>query len=85
MEQSLTKLFNINKSLISEKDELRKKLFEKYNYFKFSEKLKRAESDFFHNVSRVMEDEDKEFEKLRKKYEKLRYLISAIDELKKEY
>ena len=83
MEEILDNLFNINKSLICKKDELRKKLFEKYNYFKCSEKLKREESDFFYNVSIVMED--KEFEKLRRKYEKLRYLISSIDELKKEY
>ena len=29
MEESLTKLFKLNETLISEKDEIRKKLFEK--------------------------------------------------------
>ena len=83
MEESLDNLFNLNKSLICKKDELRKKRFEKYNYFKSSEYLRREESQFFKNVS-VLND-DKEFEKLRKKYEKLRYLTCSIDELKKEY
>ena len=83
MEQSLDNLFNINKSLICKKDELRKKLFEKYNYFKISEKLIMHESQFFKNISYLIEDE--EFENLRKKYEKLRYLTCSIDELKKEY
>ena len=83
MEQSLDNLFNINKSLICKKDELRKKLFEKYSYFKCSEDLKMEESTFFKNVSIIMKD--KEFEKLRRKYEKLRYLTCSIDELKEEY
>ena len=83
MEESLDNLFNINKSLICKKDELRKKLFEKYNYFKSSEDLRMEESRFFKNVSVLIND--KEFEKLRRKYEKLRYLTCSIDELKKEY
>ena len=41
------------------------------------------ESRFFKNVSVLIND--KEFEKLRRKYEKLRYLTCSIDELKKEY
>ena len=83
MEESLDNLFNINESLICKKDQLRKKLLEKYNYYKISEELKMRESDFFRNISQLIND--KEFEKLRRKYEKLRYLISSIDELKKEY
>ena len=83
MEESLDNLFNINKSLICKKDELKKKLFEKYNNFKCYFKLEREEIIFFHNVSIVMKDE--EFEKLRIKYDKLRDLIFTIDRLKKEY
>ena len=83
MEESLDNLFNINKSLICKKDELRKKLFEKYNYNKCSKELEMEESNFFRIVSRKFND--KEFEELIRKYEKLSYLISSIDELKKEY
>ena len=47
MEESLDNLFNINKSLICTKDDLKKKLFEKFNYCKFSESLLREELIFF--------------------------------------
>ena len=83
MEKSLDSLFILNKSLICEREELRKKLFEKYHNLKISESTKMSESDFFKNVSYSIDDE--EFEKTRKKHEKLRYLISSIDELQKEY
>ena len=80
MEQSLTTLFRLNETLISEKYEIRKKLFEKcINSF---EDTSREDSCFFNRISSKMND--KEYENLKNKYEKLRYLISAIDELKKE-
>ena len=83
MEEILDNLFNINKSLISKKDELRKKLFEKYIYFKCSDCIRmQEESDFFSRFSRIINDE--EFEKLRRKYEKIIYIIYSIDELKEE-
>ena len=81
MKESLDNLFNINKSLICKKDELRKKLFEKFNYFKCSKDLEIEESNFFKRASII---NDKEFEELRKKYQKLNYLIFSIDEFKKE-
>ena len=77
MEESLANLFNINKSLISKKDELRKKLFEKFNYCRCSEDLKIEESTFFKRASIIIND--KEFDELLKKYEKLSYLIFSID------
>ena len=77
MEESLDNLFNINKSLICKKDELRKKLFEKYNYCICSRDLEREESNFFERASRIIND--KEFDELFKKYEKLIYLIYSID------
>ena len=77
MEESLDNLFKINESLISKKDELRKKLFEKYNYCICSRDLEREESNFFERASRIIND--KEFDELLKKYEKLSYLIFSID------
>ena len=83
MEESLDNLFNKNKSLICTKDDLRKKLFEKIKYCKFSESLLKEEFIFFDKVSSIIND--KEFDELFKKYEKLSCLISSIDQLKKEY
>ena len=77
MEESLDNLFNINKSLICKKDELRKKLFEKYNYCICSRDLEREESTFFERASSIIND--KEFEKLRIKYRNLSYLLYSID------
>ena len=82
MEESLQNLFNINESLIGKKEELRKKLFQIYFNFKITEDIKMRESDFFKNISPLI---NREFQKTRKKYEKLRYLTCSIDELKKEY
>ena len=82
-EVSLDKLFKINKSLICKKDELRKNLFEKFNYCEFSEALLREEYNFFDKVSSIINDN--EFDKLLKKYEKLSHIIYSIDELKKDY
>ena len=82
MEESLTKLSKINETLISEIDEIRKKLFEKY--FNNSKELCHEESSFFCNISRYMKDKDKEYENLRIKYEKLRSLIFYINQLVKE-
>ena len=83
MEQCLDNLFSINKSLIRIENSLREKLFEEYFKIKSFEDLRLQESLFFKNVSLIIKD--KEFEKLRKKYEKLRYLTCSIDELEKEY
>ena len=80
MEESLTKLFKLNETLISKKDEIRKKLFEKYiNSF---EDISMEDSSFFYNISRKMKD--KEYENLRIKYEKLNNLIYYINQLEKE-
>ena len=77
MEESLANLFKINESLISKKDELRKKLFETFNYCICSRDLEIEESTFFKRASRIIND--KEFDELLKKYEKLSYLIFSID------
>ena len=76
MEESLDNLININKSLICKKDEIRKKLFEKFNYCKCAEKLEKEESNFFRRASLIFNDE--EFEKLRKEHERLCYLTCSI-------
>ena len=77
MEESLTKLFKLNETLISEKDEIRKKLFEKcINSF---EGISMEDSSFLYDISRKMKD--KEYENLRIKYEKLKNLIYYINQL----
>ena len=83
MEKSLDELNIINKSLINEKDELRKKLFEKIIYCEYFEKLEHAENDFFERVSDIFKDE--EYEKLRISHRRLCYLINSIDYFIKEY
>ena len=75
-------LDNINKLLICKKEEIRKKLFTKLKYCRCSEELKIQEYDFFQRSSIIIND--KEFEELRKEYEKISYLICLIDELKKK-
>ena len=82
MEESLDNLFNINKSLISKKNELRKKIYETIVNCIFFPVLEIEESTFFKRASRIFND--KEFDELFKKYEKLSYLICSIDEFKKE-
>ena len=80
MEESLTKIFKLNETLISKKDEIRKKLFEKcINSF---EDISMEDSSFFYNISRKMKD--KEYENLRIKYEKLKDLIYLIHQLEEE-
>ena len=77
MEESLTKLFKLNETLISKKDEIRKKLFEKcINSF---EGISMEDSSFLYNISSKMKD--KEYENLRIKYEKLKNLIHYINQL----
>ena len=83
MEETFDKLSIINKSLICKRDELRKKLFEKYNYCEYFEKLERAENDFFERVSDIFKDE--EYEKLRIRHRRLCDLKSRIDYFIKEY
>ena len=80
MEDTLNKLSKLNERLISEKDDLRKKLFEKcINSF---EDLSYENSSFFDNVS--IRIKDKEFDEFRIKYEKLKSLIFYINQLIEE-
>ena len=62
MEESLANIVKVNDSLVSIKDEVRKKLFETFNYCRYSEKLEREEISFFRNASKLINDE--EFDKL---------------------
>ena len=85
MEESLDALNIINKSLINEKDELRKKLFEKIINCKCNEKLQGFHSyevTLFEIASNLFNDE--EYKKLRKEYLDLSYLTRSIDYFKKE-
>ena len=68
-------------SLVSKKDEFRKKLFKTFEYCIYSEKLERSEINFFKNASKLIND--KEFDKLLKKYEYLISLISSIINFRK--
>ena len=78
---SLNNLFKINKSLIIKKNELREKLMEKINYSKFYQNLLQQEISFFDKASNSMND--REFDEILKKYEKLSYIILSIDDFKK--
>ena len=68
-------------SLVSKKDEFREKLFKTFEYCIYSERLEILEIIFFRNASKLIND--KEFDKLLKKYEYLISLISSIINLKK--
>ena len=81
MEESLANIVKEIDSLVSIKDEVRKKLFETFNYCRFSKKLEMEEIIFFKRVSELIYDE--EFDKLLKKYEDLNYLISSIINFRK--
>ena len=59
--------------LVSKKDEIRKKLFETFEYCKWSKKLEFLEIIFFKNASKLIDDP--EFDKLIKKYEDVIELI----------
>ena len=59
--------------LVSKKDEIRKKLFETFDYCKISKQLKILEIIFFKNASKLIDDP--EFDKLIKKYEDVIELI----------
>ena len=59
--------------LVSKKDEIRKKLFETFDYCKISKQLKFLEIIFFKNASKLIDDP--EFDKLIKKYEDVNELI----------
>ena len=82
MEESLDALNIINKSLINEKDELRKKLLEKIIYCKCNKRIETEEEYLFERASSLFQDE--EYEKLRINYLKLRHLTSSIDYFIKE-
>ena len=68
-------------SLVSKKDEFREKLFKKFEYCIYSERLEILEINFFRNASKLIND--KEFDKLLKKYEYLISLISSIINFRK--
>ena len=68
-------------SLVIKKDEFRKKLFETFNYCRFSKQLEFLEIIFFKNASKLIEDQ--EFNKLIKKYEDVIDLISLNKRFKK--
>ena len=80
MEENLTKLFELNKTLIIEKDEIRKKLFEKC-IISFEGKHI-DDSSFLYNISREMKDKD--YENLRIKYQRLKDIIYYINQLEKK-
>ena len=60
-------------SLVTKKDEFRKKLFETFEYCKWSKQLEFLALIFFKNASRLIDDP--EFNKLIKKYEDVIDLI----------
>ena len=68
-------------SLVTKKDEFRKKLFETFEYCKYSKQLEFLEIIFLKNASKLIEDQ--EFNKLIKKYEDVIDLISLIKRFKK--
>ena len=67
--------------LVNKKDEFRKKLFETFNYCRFSNQLEFLEIIFLKNASKLIEDQ--EFNKLIKKYEDVIELISLINNFRK--
>ena len=67
--------------LVNKKDEIRKKLFETFNYCKFSNRLEFLEIIFFKNASKLIEDP--EFNKLIRKYEDVIDIISSINNFRK--
>ena len=68
-------------SLVTKKDEFRKKLFETFEYCKYSKQLEFLEIIFFRNASKLIENQ--EFNKLIKKYEDVIDLISLIKRFRK--
>ena len=69
-----------NFSLVDIKDEIRKKLFETFDYCKYSEKLEREEINFFRSVSGLIDD--KEFDKLLNIYINLLHIRNLFIEIK---
>ena len=69
--------------LVNKKDEIRKKLFETFNYCKFSNQLEFLEIIFFNNASKLIQDP--EFNKLIRKYEDVIDLISSINNFRKKF
>ena len=82
MEASLDNIVKEIDSLVSIKDEVRKKLFETFDYCRISKKLEIKEINFFRRVSELIYDD--KFDKLLKKYEDLNYLISSIINFRKK-
>ena len=68
-------------SLVTKKDEFRKKLFETFEYCKYSKQLEFLEIIFFKNASKLIEDQ--EFNKLIRKYEDAIDIISSINNFRK--
>ena len=68
-------------SLVSKKSEFREKLFKTFEYCNYSKQLEIEEIIFFKNVSKLIND--KEFDKLLKKYDYLISLMSSIKDFRK--
>ena len=83
MEKKLYTLNIISKSLINEKDELRKKLLEKIIYCNCYEKLNYYEETLIEKASILFKDE--EYEKLRINYLKLNRLTNSINNFLEEF
>ena len=80
MEKNLTELNKINETLIIKKNEIKKKLFEKFINF-----YKNINDDedyhFFYFIS--IKIDDKEYKNLIKEYEKIKNKINYINQLEK--
>ena len=63
-----------NRSLIDIKNEIRKKLYKKFDNCRYSKKLEQEEIKFFKSVLAAIDD--KEFDELFKKYDFLIFLLS---------
>ena len=79
MQESLDNLGKINLTLISEKNELRNKLYEIFNNGLCYRELEREESIFFQKAALIFKDQ--EVYQILKKYEQLIFLICAIREV----
>ena len=83
MEENLNKILYINEYLIKEKNELRKKIYEKIINLKDYSKLNNKENFLFQEVKPLFEHEDEneyqEYKKLADKYDSLNNLTRAIN------
>ena len=82
MEEKLGNLLYINEDLFKEKNELRKKIYEKIIYLKDYSRLDENENFLFQKAIQIFEDENEyeyqEFRKLTNKYYYLNKLTESI-------